>query len=58
MDQEHADRLAVEGAVGALADGPSGHLLAVEGDQRLAAALPAVVVQDEHGVWLELGVSA
>lgn len=48
------DLLAVETVGGALGDGLPGELLAGEGDQRLAAALAAEVVQDEDGVWLEL----
>lgn len=48
------DLLAVEGVVGALGYSPPGNLLAGEGDQRLAAALAAEVVQDEDAVWLKL----
>lgn len=48
------DLLAVEGVVGALGYGPPGNFLTVKGDQGLAAALAAEVVQDEDGVWLEL----
>lgn len=48
------DLLAVEEVVGALGYGPSGDLLAREGDQGLAAALATEVIQDEYGVWLEL----
>lgn len=50
------DLLAVEGVVGALGYGPPGNFLTVKGDQGLAAALAAEVVQDEDGVWLELAV--
>lgn len=49
------DLLAVEGVVGALSYGPPGDLLIGESDQGLAAALATEVVQDENGVWLELG---
>lgn len=48
------DLLAVEEVAGALCYGPPGHLLAGEGDQGLATALPVEVVQDENGVGLEL----
>lgn len=44
----------VEGVVGALSYSAPGDLLAGEGNQGLAAALAAEVVQDENGVWLEL----
>lgn len=49
--------LAIELAVGALGHGPAGKLLVREGDERLTAALPAEVMQDENGIWLELGVT-
>lgn len=51
------DLLAVEGVGGALGYGPPGDLLTWEGDQGLAAALTAEVIQDENSVWLELWVS-
>lgn len=54
VTEGQVDLLAVEGVVGALRYSPSGDLLAREGDQGLAAALAAEVVQDENGVWLEL----
>lgn len=44
------DLLAVERVVGTLGYGPPGNLLIREGDQGLAAALAAEVVQDENGV--------
>lgn len=49
--------LATELAVGAIRHGPAGNLLVREGDERLTAALPAEVIQDENGLWLELGVT-
>lgn len=48
------DLLAVEDVTGALGHGPARRLLAGEGDQGLAAALAAEVVQNEDGVRLEL----
>lgn len=48
------DLLAVETVAGALGHSLPGELLAGEGDEGLAAALAAEVVEDENGVWLEL----
>lgn len=54
VTQDQVDLLAVEGVVGALGYGPPGNFLTMKGDQGLAAALAAEVVQDEDAVWLEL----
>lgn len=48
------DLPAIETVVGALGYSLPGDLFAGEGDQGLAAALAAEVVQDENGIWLEL----
>lgn len=56
VTEDQVDLLAVEGVVGTLGYGPSCDLLTGEGDQGFAAALATEVVQDENGVWLELGV--
>ena len=45
-----ADGVTGEGVVGALCHSPSGRFLAGEGDQGLAAALAAEVIQHEDGV--------
>lgn len=52
--QSQVDLLAVETVAGALGHSLPGELLAGEGDEGLAAALAAEVVEDENGVWLEL----
>lgn len=52
--QGQVDLLAVETVAGALGHSLPGQLLAGEGDEGLAAALAAEVVEDENGVWLEL----
>lgn len=57
VTEDQVDLLAVEGVAGALGYGSPGDLLTREGDQCLAAALATEVVQDENGVWLELGAS-
>lgn len=57
VTEDQVDLLAIEGVVGALSYSPPGGLFTREGDQGLTAALTTEVVQDENGVWLELGVS-
>lgn len=54
VTEDQVDLLAVERVIGALRYSLPGDLFAGEGDQGLAAALAAEVVQDENGVWLEL----
>lgn len=52
--QGQVDLLAVEMVAGALGHSLPGELLAGEGDEGVAAALAAEVVEDENGVGLEL----